>query len=121
MITIHLQRQAVDEEEEHVAFACEGSEPSLWSLESGKQVYLAKGAKPDRTGLMDKANNTCVCFIPSSQSTRILVGTDKHKLKLYDIAQRRPKLVVEFGEARITALAPETSGDQPLSHTTLDP
>ena len=42
---------------------------------------------------------------------QVLVGTGKHRLRLYDVrAQRRPALDVEFGSARVTALAVEPSG-----------
>jgi len=42
---------------------------------------------------------------------QVLVGTGKHRLRLYDVRpQRRPALDVEFGSARVTALAVDPSG-----------
>ena len=38
------------------------------------------------------------------------MGTLQHKVRLYDTSFRRPQLQLDFGEARITALAPEPSG-----------
>ena len=38
------------------------------------------------------------------------MGTLQHKVRLYDTRFRRPQLQVDFGEARITALAAEPSG-----------
>lgn len=43
---------------------------------------------------------------------QVLLGTAKHKLRLYDVRHgRRPVLDISFGEARITALAPESDGE----------
>ena len=38
------------------------------------------------------------------------MGQGKHKLRVYDTKCRRPVLQLAWGEARITALAPEPSG-----------
>ena len=51
---------------------------------------------------------------------RVLVGTGKHKLYLYDPrVGKRPQLEVSWGEARVTALAAQEDGEQlgfTLSH-----
>eukprot|EP00877_Chromochloris_zofingiensis_P011657 jgi/Chrzof1/6745/Cz19g07160.t1 len=48
---------------------------------------------------------------------RLLVGTAAHKLLLYDTAVgKRPQMSIDWGEARITALLPEPSGEYFDSH-----
>ena len=59
---------------------------------------------------MEKAWTTAVAFLPGCSGTKLVVGTGQHRLRVYDTAQRRPTLAVEFGEAKITALAPESNG-----------
>lgn len=76
-------------------------------------VYIAKGGKPNKVGLVDKPWNTAVAFLPGSNGTKILVGTGFHKLRLYDTAiGKRPQLDVLCGTARVTALATEARGDR---------
>ena len=87
---------------------------SVWDIEKAEQVYLAKGAKPNRVGLMDMVWNTAVALRPGSEGKQILVGTGQHKVRLHDMGQRRPVLSVDFGEAKITALAPQSDGAHPL-------
>lgn len=42
----------------------------------------------------------------------MLVGTHKHKVRLYDpAAGKRPQMDLSFGETRITAIAPEPGSD----------
>lgn len=83
---------------------------SVWNLDTGKQIYLAKAPKPDRIGLVEKPRLSAVCFIPGKESKQILVGTETHKLRLYETSQRRPKLVVNFEDGKIMALAPDPEG-----------
>ncbi len=64
---------------------------------------------------MDPPWNTAVAFLPGSGGSQIIVGTGMHKVRLYKTAQRRPVLSVDFGESRITALAPLTTGKPLLS------
>ena len=73
---------------------------------------------------MDKPWNTALAFLPdaaraaaassnsgSGSGNVLLVGTGYHKLRLYDVrAGKRPQAELAFGEARITALAPEPYG-----------
>ena len=101
--------QAWDTASSSLAFGCKGSELSVWSLK-GERLYLSKSAKPNRIGLVDKPWNTAVIFLPGSSGRQIVVGTGQHKVRLYDLTQRRPKLSVDFGEARITALAAQSDG-----------
>jgi hypothetical protein len=42
--------QAVHEQQGRVAIACQGSELSIWDLETQQRCYLAKGAKPNGLG-----------------------------------------------------------------------
>ena len=54
----------------------------------------------------------CECgFCKLDSLTQVVVGKGKHKLQLYDTKRRRPVLQLAWGEARITALAPEPSGE----------
>lgn len=82
----------------------------MWDFTKGERLYLAKGAKPNRVGLMDKPWNTAVTFLPGSKGERLIVGTGMHKVRLYSLSQKRPLLSVDFGEAKITALAPQDEG-----------
>jgi ribosome biogenesis protein NSA1 len=105
--------QALCEETGQLAVGGKGSEVSVWSIEKQERTYQAKGAKPNRIGLMDKPWNTAVAFLPGSQGSQVVVGTGQHKVRVYHVSQKRPKLSVEFGEARITALAPTADGEIP--------
>lgn len=122
-----------------LAVGAEGAELSVWDVATQQAVYRAKAGKPNRSGLLDKPWVTAVALLPSAGSSRagsigstssagataaggggegvaapavhVVTGTAHHKLKLYDLrAGRRPQLAVEWGEARITALAPEPTG-----------
>lgn len=110
---IHFK--AVDADERLIGFACSGSEVSIWDLEKAERVYNAKGPKPDRTGLTEKPDNSAICFLPGTASTNVLVGTVSRRLRLYETSQRRPKLVVDFGEGKITSIAPEAQGKTNLA------
>jgi len=103
--------QALCEEMEQLAVACKGSELSVWSLRSQERTFQAKGAKPSRIGLHDRPWNTAVAFLPGSGGQKLVVGTGEHKVRVYSVEQRRPRLSVEFGEARVTALAPTADGE----------
>ena len=56
-----------------------------------------------------------MAFLPGCSGTKLVVGTGQHRLRVYNTAQRRPTLAVEFGEAKVTALAPESDGALLLS------
>lgn len=90
--------------------ACNGSELSIWDLEQRQKQYQAKGNKPNRIGLVDKPWNTAVAFLPGSDGQKVVVGTAYHKLRVYDVKSKRPALDMQFGEAKITALAPQSNG-----------
>ena len=47
---------------------------------------------------------------PHCWAAQVVVGTLQHKVRLYNTRFRRPQLQLDFGEARITALAAEPSG-----------
>lgn len=120
-----MSLQALNQSESatSIALACHGSELSIWDLGQQKKLYQAKGNKPNRIGLVDKPWNTVAAFLPSSNGQRIAVGTAYHKLRIYDIKSKRPALDMKFGEAKITALAPQSNGKQVsalcLCHATL--
>ena len=47
-------------------------------------------------------------------ASQVLAGTAQHKLWLYDLkVGRRPQMDIAWGEAKITALAPEPDGETP--------
>lgn len=95
-----------------IALACNGSELSLWDLERRQKQYQAKGNKPNRIGLVDKPWNTAVAFLPGSDGQKVAVGTAYHKLRIYDVKSKRPALDMQFGESKVTALAPQSNGQQ---------
>ena len=103
--------QAVDEGCGHAALACEGSELGIWDLQLQQRSYHAKCGKPNMIRLVDKPHNTAVAFLPGSHGHRLVVGTAYHKLRLYDLKSKRPGLDLEFGEAKITAIAPQRDGE----------
>lgn len=114
-----------------------GSELGVWDIHTQQRVFLGKGAKPNRIGLVDPAQNSAVAYIPGADSSRVrgvhigqrmaagqdkvlmgfahvqvLVGTAKHRLRLYDVrAHRRAALDLEFGASRTVSLAVEPEGD----------
>ena len=132
-----MWRQALDSEARHLAVGGKGSELGVWDIHTQQRVFLGKGAKPNRIGLVDPAQNSAVAYMPGADSSRVrgvhivqrmaagldeelmgiahaqvLVGTAKHRLRLYDVrAHRRPALDLEFGASRITSLAVEPEGD----------
>ena len=87
------------------------------------------GISNNRVGLVDLPNITALAFIPSPSllpdapsgppegadgppPLKVLAGTAQHKLWLYDLkAGRRPQMDLAWGEAKITALAPEPDGE----------
>ena len=91
-----------------IAVGCDGTELRVYNVSSGALLFAAKGGKPDEVGLVDLPFNTAVSFLPEDRQ-RIIVGTAKHKVRLYDpSAGKRPQLDLIAGDARVTALMPET-------------
>lgn len=103
--------QAVESKAGLMAAGCRGSELSIWNIHTQQKAFQAKGAKPNKLGLMDLPWNSAVAFIPGAGGRKLFVGTGHHKLRLYDVAQARPLLNVEFGEGRLTSLAPCSDGE----------
>lgn len=110
-------------------------QPSIWDLATGTRVWQGKGGKPNRqTLLVDKPFTTAVAFLPSSSSSqqqasiadaaaggeglavqrRFIAGSANAKVQLYDTAAgRRPQCEVVFGgETRVTAVAPDSTGEK---------
>ncbi len=105
-----LVGQAVQHEAQLLAVGCQGSELSLWNIDMQKKAYQAKGAKPNKLGLMDPPWTTAVAFVPAAGGSKLFAGTGNHKVRLHDVAQARPVWNEDFGEGRITALAPCPDG-----------
>lgn len=63
--------QALSEDGSKAAFGCQGAELSIWDITTQQKSYSAKGAKPNRVGLMDLPDNTAVTFIPGSESREV--------------------------------------------------
>ena len=63
--------QAVSSSGHTLLVGAEGHHPSLWDLTSHKQLWQAKGGKPNRVGLVDKPHVTAAAFLPvdEEQST----------------------------------------------------
>jgi ribosome biogenesis protein NSA1 len=104
---------AVEESVGFLAVGSQGAELRVYNLALPDQptVFAAKGSKPNRIGLVDKPWNSAVAFFPGSNGNKIWTGTGYHKLRLYDsVASKRPQIEVEFGSARITALAADEDG-----------
>ncbi|PRW58950.1 WD repeat-containing 74 [Chlorella sorokiniana] len=119
-----------------LAVGCEGAELRLFDAASGELVFTFKGGKPNKVGLVDKPWNTAIAFLPPTSTssggdgngnagnsgsrdaagaagTRLLVGTNYHKVRLYDSAAgKRPQMEMSWGEGRITALAVEPDGQR---------
>jgi ribosome biogenesis protein NSA1 len=106
---------ALDEPTGYLAVGSQGAELRVYNLALPDQpaVFTAKGAKPNRVGLVDKPWNSAVAFYPGSNGSKIWTGTGYHKLRLYDsTASKRPQTEVDFGASRITALVPEADGNR---------
>ena len=83
-----------------VAVVADGSELAVWDLATRERVFEAKGERPDRLGLVDRAGGTAVCFLPDSDEqvaaapaspggircsgTLVAVGTGTGRVRLYD-------------------------------------
>ena len=65
--------QALSEAGSKAAFGCQGAELSIWDITTQQKSYSAKGAKPNRVGLMDLPANTAVTFIPGSEATQVSI------------------------------------------------
>ena len=109
-VTMCLQAVHASDTGAHIALAGNGSELGIWDLQKQQRSYHAKGNKPNRIGLVDKPWNTAAAFLPGSYGQKVVVGTAYHKLRLYDVKSRRPAVDIEFGEAKVTALAAQTNG-----------
>ena len=96
-----------------LAVGCQGSELSIWNVHTREKVFQAKGAKPNKLGLMDLPWNSALTFVPGAAGKKLFVGTGYHKLRVYDVAQARPVSNVEFGEARISDIAACPDGELP--------
>ena len=48
-----------------------GSELGVWDIHTQQRVFLGKGAKPNRIGLVDPAQNSAVAYIPGADSSRV--------------------------------------------------
>lgn len=121
---LSLALQAYDPGSSTLAVGCQGAELRLFDAATGQLSFAAKGGKPSKLGLVDRPWNTALCFLPDAAAAAaasgdgsgssghvVLAGTGHHKLRLYDVrAGKRPQADLSFGEARITALAPEADG-----------
>lgn len=118
----HSLPQAVDSSNRFLAVGGEGYNLQIWDIQTRLEVFHAKGGKPSRCGLTDLAHITALAFLPTPTPTspeepqtdarRVLVGTAKHKLWLYDTAAgKRPQLEVSWGECRITSVVSELDGE----------
>ncbi|MEW5311265.1 MAG: hypothetical protein WDW38_002996 [Sanguina aurantia] len=118
--------QAVDSSNRYLAVGGEGYNLQVWDIQTRLEVFHAKGGKPSRCGLTDLAHITALAFLPTPAPTspeepltdarRVLVGTAKHKLWLYDTAAgKRPQLEVSWGECRITSVVAELDGGGRIS------
>ena len=67
--------QAVSGDGSKAAFGCQGAELSIWDIETQQKSYSAKGAKPNRVGLMDLPDNTAVTFIPGSEAAEVSLSS----------------------------------------------
>ncbi|GAX76123.1 hypothetical protein CEUSTIGMA_g3566.t1 [Chlamydomonas eustigma] len=126
---------SVDHTGRYIALGGEGHNVQVWDLATQKEVFHAKGGKPNKVGLVDLPHITAITFLPShtrnsaistAQETgptsgtepsapllKVLAGTARHKLWLYDLVKgRRPQLELIWGESKITALKPESSGNR---------
>jgi ribosome biogenesis protein NSA1 len=95
-----------------LAVGAQGTELRLYDAAAGGQpAFVAKGGRPNAVGLPDRPWNSAAAFLPGGGGSKVVVGTGYRKLRLYDSkAGKRPQLDVAFGEARVTALAPQADG-----------
>lgn len=63
--------QAVDEDGKFLAVGNQGTELSVWDLQTQQRAFLAKAGKPNRIGLVDPAHNTCVAFVPGTNARQV--------------------------------------------------
>mmetsp|Transcript_24417 Transcript_24417/g.67866 ORF Transcript_24417/g.67866 Transcript_24417/m.67866 type:complete len:389 (-) Transcript_24417:35-1201(-) len=91
----------------------QGSEVAVWSLETQKKAFGAKGAKKDFLGLQDKPWVTALAWLPGEDTRKVVVGTGSSKVRLYDLSttMRRPVMEASFEvQTRVTAVAPAPDG-----------
>lgn len=106
---------ALDKESNILAIGSKSTELRTYDVgQSDHQpVFVAKGGKANKVGLSDRPWNSAVAFFPGTNGAKVWVGTGYHKIRLYDsTAGKRPQLELSFGDARITALAPEPDGQR---------
>ncbi|BDA43611.1 probable WD repeat-containing protein 74 at C-terminar half [Coccomyxa sp. Obi] len=112
-VPANVSSMEVSKDESCMAVGCQGTELNIWDVKTQQQTFLAKSAKPNRIGLVDPPWCSAVAFLPGSDNSKVLVGTGKSKLRLYDIKHgRRPVLDLTFGQSRITSLAAEPDGNR---------
>lgn len=73
--------QDINEDDSKAAFGCQGAELSIWDVATQQISFLAKGAKPNRVGLMDLPANTAVTFIPGSEAAKVYL-TVQHSVQI---------------------------------------
>ena len=119
----HVTALAVDPStpaSSRVALAFRGTEAAVWDVASRAPTFEARGAKPDRLGLVERPWGTAVAFLPGHGGHLLAVGTVTGRVRLYDPRHgKRPLAVVDVAAgaaghtavgatpARISALAPD--------------
>lgn len=63
--------QALDSDAGHLAVGAKGSELGVWDTHTQQRVFLGKGAKPNRIGLVDPAQNSAVAYIPGGVGRKV--------------------------------------------------
>ncbi|GAQ80659.1 hypothetical protein KFL_000590120 [Klebsormidium nitens] len=105
-----VESLAVDHKEQSLVVGGKGLDATLWSLETRAKLWQAKNTRPDALGLQTPVWVTQLLFL-GGDGNRVLAATGHHQLRLYDVkAQRRPVMVMEYGELPIWSVAEDPSG-----------
>eukprot|EP00958_Prasinococcus_capsulatus_P005913 scaffold569_cov408-Prasinococcus_capsulatus_cf.AAC.7 len=102
-----------------LAIGGKGNELCLWDSRTGQNMFKAKAPKADMLGYVPKPWVTALEFIPGSGGTKVVAATGHAQIRVYDAhLQRKPVLLIKFGEGPVMSIAISPRGDQLFAGST---
>ncbi|KAF8408391.1 hypothetical protein HHK36_007541 [Tetracentron sinense] len=101
----------VDGNEDYALFGGKGVEINVWDLEKCSKIWTAKSPPKNSLGIFTASWFTSATFLCKEDHRKIVVGTNNHQVRLYDIsAQRRPIISFDFRESPIKVVTEDLDG-----------
>ncbi|KAF6150091.1 hypothetical protein GIB67_002873 [Kingdonia uniflora] len=103
---------SVDGNEKYALFGGKGVELNMWDLEKRDKNWSAKSPPKNNLDIFTPTWFTSAAFLDKDDHRKVVVGTNSHQVRLYDIsAQRRPVISVDFRESPIKAVIGDLDGN----------